>query len=447
MADPTKPDQGTTAIIEIDGLSEPLQNVRHFSVSDDYLQPGDTFAADVPDPHHALYKKIELFAGYRFYLRNPSIDGGTPSLRQTGIILGRKAGGSVAGDEIRLSGADIGSHLQTSAEPFFRLEQATLKDLIQKLILDNPSWGFKGVKSDNDLNRKLRQGRLGEQIRLNPSLVTAYQVIQVNPGETIIGVIQEYARRDGVMVNVSHDGYLQLSNPNYDQPTSFQVNYHRAGTAAAQTNNVIGETLLEEDGRLIYTEVTCVWDQLFVGVGQGPFTANPGRHAATYTRKTNSTQDVSVGTVGGIDGRPRPTDNPITSTTAQATPLSAGPKFPRRFVFSDSEPMTPEQGARRAVWQAERFEFDAWKYNCTLAGHSQGGRWITSDTLAAVNDSIRGVKGTLYCPSVRLDSDRSGKATTFVQLRKPGLLSNKKLVLNAVQHRGDGVFVEVQVDG
>lgn len=447
MADPTKPDQGTVAIIEIDGLSEPLRNVRHFSVSDDYLQPGDTFAADVPDPHHTLYKKIELFAGYKFYLKNPNIDGGTPSLRQTGVILGRKHGGSLAGDEIRLSGGDLGVHLQTSAEPFYRLEQATLMDLIQKLILDNPEWGFKGVRSDNDLNRKLRQGRLGEQIRLNPSLVTPYMVIQVNPGETIIGVIQEYARRDGLMVNVSADGYLQLSNPNYDQPTSFQVNYHRAGTSPAQTNNVIGETSVEEDGRLIYTSVTCVWDQLFLGSNQGPFLANPGRHAATYTRKTNSSQDVSVGTVGGIDGRPRPTDNPITPTSAQATPLSTGPKFPRRFVFSQSEPMTPEQGARCAVWQAERFEFDAWKYTCTLAGHSQNGRWITSDTLAAVNDSIRGIKGTLYCPSVRLDSDRSGKATTYVQLRKPGLLSNKKLVLNSVQHRADGVFVEVQVDG
>lgn len=447
MADPTKPDAGTTAIIEIDGLSEPLQNVRHFSVSDDYLQVGDTFSAVVPDPQHTLYKKIELFAGYRFYLKNPAIDGGTASLRQTGILLGRKAGGGQGGDEIQLSGADLGAHLQTSAEPFYRLEQATLMDLIQRLILDNPEWGFKGVRSDNDLNRRLRQGRLGEQIRLNPSLVTPFLVIQVNPGETIIGVIQEYARRDGLMVNVSADGYLQLSNPNYEQTTSFQVNYHAAGTAAAQTNNVIGDTSVEEDGRLIYTDVTCVWDQLFVGVAQGPFLANPGRHAATYKRRTNTTQDVSVGTVAGLDGTPRPTDNPITATSAQATPLSAGPKFPRRYVFSDTEPMTPEQGARRAVWQAERFEFDAWKYSCTLAGHSQDGRWITADTLAAVNDSIRGVKGALYCPSVRLDSDRRGRATTSVQLRKPGLLSNKRLVLNAVQHRADGVFVEVAVDG
>lgn len=447
MADPTKADRGTTAIIEVDGLSEPLRNVRQFSVSDDYLQVGDTFSAVVPDPRHELWKKIELYAGYRFYLQNPNIDGGTPSLRQTGVIRARGADGSSGGDSIRIRGADLGWHLQQSATPFYRLEQATMRDLVQKLILDNPGWGFKGVRSDNDLNRRLRQGRLAEQIRLTNSVQTPYQVIQINPGESIIGVIQEYARRDGLMVNVSADGYLQLSNPNYDQPTSFQVNYHPAGSAEARTNNVIGETSLDEDGDLIYTEVTVVWDQLFLGAAQGPFTANPGRHAATYYRRTNSTQDVSVGTVAGLDGKPRPADNPITPTTAQATPLSAGPKFPRRYVTSDSEPMTPEQGARRATWLAERMEFDAWVYRARLAGHSQGGKWITSDTLGAVNDSIRGVKGTLYAPSVRLDADRYGNNSTYVEMRKPGLLSNRRLVLNQVEHRGDGVFVEVQVDG
>lgn len=450
MADPTKADRGTVAIIEIDGLTEPLQNVRHFSVSDDYLQVGDTFSAIVPDPHHTLSSKIELFAGYRFYLKNPGIDGGTPSLRQTGIILARDSDGSSGGDAINLKGCDLGCHLQTSAEPFFRLEQATLQELLQKLILDTPEWGFKGIKSENDTNRKLRQGRLGETIRLNPTVVTPYLVIQINPGEQIIQVIQEYARRDGLMVNVSADGFLQMSNPNYDQPASFQVNYHKAGTAEAQTNNVIGTTNVNEDGRLIYTEVTCVWDQLFVGVAQGPFTANPGRHAATYTRKTNSTQDVSVGTRAGITGQaqgPSVQANPITPTTAQATPLTTGPKFPRRHVFVDNEPMTPEQGARRAVREAERLEFDAYKYTCTLAGHSQGGKWLTSDTLGAVNDSIRGVRGALYAPSMRLDADRYGNNSTYIEMRKPGLLSNKKLILNTVEHRGDGVFVEVQVDG
>ena len=119
------------------------------------------------------------------------------------------------------------------------------------------------------------------------------------------------------------------------------------------------DVITRTDGLVyVYTEVTVVWDQLFLGAAQGPFTANPGRHAATYYRRTNSTQDVSVGTVAGLDGKPRPADNPITPTTAQATPLSAGPKFPRRYVTSDSEPMTPEQGARRATWLAERMEFE-----------------------------------------------------------------------------------------
>jgi len=430
--DPTKAERGTVATIEIDGLSEPLRNVRQFSVSDDALQVGDTFSAAVPDPRGQLYRKIELFAGYRFYLSNPNIDGGAPSLRQTGIIRSRGMDSSGGGDCINLRGADLGWHLQQSAQPFYRLEQATLKNLLDKLIFDTPEWGFKGLRTSNDANRKLRQGRLGAQIEFINSTLSPFLVIQITPGQRIIDVVQEYARRDGVMVNVSADGYLQLMNPNYNQPASFQVNSHRAGTLDASTNNVLGTASLEENGDLLYTEVTCVWDHLFTGVQEGPFLANPGRHAATYTRSTNTSQDVAV-EFGGV-----------TITSAQTMPLSAGPKFPRRFVFADAEPMTPEQGARRAVWQAERMEFDSFVYQARLAGHSQNGRWICSDTLATVNDTIRNVKGVLYAPSVRLDADRAGNNSTYVELRKPGLLSNKRLQLNVVEHRGGGVFVEVQ---
>lgn len=434
-SDPSKADRGTTVTIEIDGLKEPLRNISQFSVSDDVLQVGDTMNLLVPDPKNELYKKIELFAGYKVYLQNPNIDGGTPCLRQTGIIRGREKSASLQGDVISLRGADLGWHLQGSAPPFYRLEQATIKDLIQKLILDNPSWNFKGIQDQNDTNRRLKQGRIGEFIRLNPSVITPYMVIQIEPGQSIIQVVQEYARRDGLMVNVSADGYLQLFNPNYNQPTSFQVNYHPAGSVDARRNNVVEPTSVEDNGDAIYTEVTVVWDQLFVGVAQAPFTPNVGRHCAVYTRSTGKTSDVSIATGG------------ITPTTAQTQPLVVGPKFPRRLTVADGEPMTPEQGARRAVWLGQRKEFDAFIYRCKLKGHSQAGKWLTSDTLGAANDSVRNVKGTLYAPSLRLDGTANGGNTTYIEMRKPGLLSNVPLVLNEVKHLGDGVFVEVQVPG
>lgn len=444
MSDPTKPTPGTTAIIEIDGLKEPLRQVRQFSVSDDFMQVGDTFSAVVPDPRHELYKKIEMFAGYRFYLQNPAIDGGAPSLRQTGIIRGRTPTGSASGDAIMLKGSDLGWHLQQSAPPFYRLEQSTLQQLLDDLILKTPSWGFKGVKSSNDLNRKQRQGRLAEEIRFQNSLITPFLVIQINPGDTILGVVQEYARRDGLMVNVSADGYLQLCNPNYDQPVSYQLNYHPAGTLLARTNNVLGETSVEENGDLVYSEVTCVWDQLFTGVAQGPFVSNPGRHAATYTRRTGTATDQLVTASAGLDGTLRPSNSAVTSELNLSAPLPGGPKFPRRYVFSDGEPMTPEQGARRAAWQAERMEFDSFVYRASVASHTQDGKWLASDTLWSVKDSVRGINGTLWAPRVRLDADREGNISTSVELHRPGLLSNKRLVLNRVEHRGDGVFVEVQ---
>lgn len=441
-SDPTKAERGTTAILEIDGLSEPLRNIVQFSVSDDVLQVGDTMNAMVPDPLNTIWKKVPLYAGYKFYLKNPNIDGGNPCLRQTGVIRARsKSASNHGGNLIGLRGADIGWHLQTSAPPFFRLDQATLKDITQKVIDDNPKWGFKGVRDSNDLNRKLKQGRQGEQIRLNPSRVTPYQVIQVEPGQTYIQVMQEYARRDGLFVGVSADGYLQLFNPNYNQPTSFQVNYHPAGTADAKTNNVIEPTSIDENGDLIYDSVSVVWQQLYIGVREGPFRPNIGRHVALYSRSDGSTADLDVST------------NTITNTftvsptTAQLAPKTLGPPFPRALVISDPEPMTPEQGARRAVWEGQRREFDALIYRAKLVGHSQNGKWLTSDLLASVNDSVLGVKGTLYAASVRHDGDSRGGNTTYVELRRPGLLSNELLVLNMVKDQGDGVFIEVQVPG
>jgi prophage tail gpP-like protein len=441
QGDPTKADRGTTATLVIDGLSEPLGGIVQFSVSDDILQVGDTMNCVVPDPRNTLWKKIQLYAGYKFYLQNPNIDGGTPCLRQTGVIRAREKSASLGGgDVISLRGSDLGWHLQTSAPPFFRLDQATIRDITQKVIDDNPAWGFRGVRDNNDLNRKLKQGRQGEQIRLNPSRLSPYMVIQVEPGQQYIQVIQEFARRDGLMVNVSADGYIQLFNPNYNQPTSFQVNYHPAGTAEARTNNVIEPTSVEENGDEIYDTVSVVWQQLYVGVRQGPFRPNIGRHVALYTRSDGSAADLDVATK-------QMTTYTVSAGTAQLEPRSLGPPFPRNLVVSDAEPMTPEQGARRAFWESQRHEFNAFIYRCKLVGHSQNGKWLTSDTLAAVNDSVRGVRGVLYAPMVRHDGDSLGGNTTYIELRRPGLLSNTALVLNQIVDNGDGTFSEVTVPG
>lgn len=435
--DPTKADRGTTAILEIDGLTEPLRNIVQFSVSDDYLQVGDTMNALAPDPTGTLWKKLELFATYKFYLKNPNIDGGTPVLRQTGVIRALEQNAGLRGDMISLRGADLGWHLSSSAPVFTRLENATVRDITEKLLNANPDWGFQGVRDGNDLNRKLRQGRAGELRRLQAQVLRPFLVIQILPGQSMIQVIQEYARRDGLMVNVSADGWLQLSNPNYNQDASFQINYHRAGTAESKTNNVVEPTSVLLDGDKIFTEVTCVWDQLYTNSVEDPLSPNVGRHCAVYTRSTGALSDTEQGY--GV----------VTPLTAQTTPTArqASPKFARRLVFADSEPMTAQQGARRAVWEAQRQEFDGFIYRAKVVGHSQNGKWITSDTMGAVNDSVRGVKGMLYAPSVRHDGDAQGGNTTYIEMRKPGLLTNAPLVLNEVKDIGNAIFVEVQVPG
>lgn len=410
MADPTKADRGTTAVIELEGLSEPLRNITQFAVSDDALQVGDTFSAVVPDPRGTLWRAIPDYARYKFYLKNPNIDGGTPSLRQSGIIWRKTHDASDGGDSFTLRGSDLGSQLESCAPLWYRLEQVSLSSFLQRLVFDNTAWGFKGVRDSNDPNRQLRQGRAFiEATEFNPATRAPFIVIQIEPGERVIDKILEYARRDGVMVNVSADGYLQLFNPIYDQRNSFQVNYHRANTPPARTNNVVTPTTLDLDNSKIFTEVSVVWQEVYPTFRAPPDTPNLGKQIATYRRSGPGT-----------------------------------PPFPRVMTAFDNEPMSPEQGARRAKWMAQRSEFDSFIYRAKLHGHSQNGRWFSSDTMASVNDSVRNVRGNFYCPTVMLEGTRQGGNFTHVELRKPYLLSNAPLVINKVVVRPDGVYEEVQ---
>ena len=93
----------------------------------------------------------------------------------------------------------------------------------------HPSWGIRGWRESNEINRRLKQrlnqGRAAAIIELQLALqVLTY--IQVEPGDTIADHLAAYARRINCLINVSCDGYLQIWRPDYNREPLFSIEYH-----------------------------------------------------------------------------------------------------------------------------------------------------------------------------------------------------------------------------
>lgn len=395
----------TTATLEVEGIAEPLQ-LSAWAVSQDVLQVADTFSATIPlrgTQGAKLRTLLEKGARYSFYLSNPEVDGGARSLRQKGLCRGCSGRSSMGThSSISVKGADLGWHLLNQCAPeFFRLEHVTLERLAKELVFKHPEWGITEVRSDNDLNRRVSQGKLGAQLALQPHVYLPYKVIQINPGQKIWDVLGEYAQREGLMVGVSIDGALQLFNPRYNQAASYELYHWDITDPGPQPSNVSSvDWDVNIDG--IYTEVTCVWDEVYTGVLNAPYTPNLGRHRATYLR--------------------------------------TGLPWTHRLVFADGEPMSKQQGLNRAVYRAQRDEFGSRVYRFTTPGVHQGGRWWAADTICRLEDTVWGFDDTYYLSSVMLQGQVGSPDQTTGELHRKYLLSNERLRLTTgKRQRKDGV--------
>jgi len=418
------PDEGTVAILEVDGLAEEL-HAQSYAVSNDVLQVGDAMAAAVPMSRKQWQKVqsvLEHGPYYSFYLKNPAINEGKRVLRQRGVLRGLGGSSSIGSPNIvNLQGQDLGWHLiNQSAPEFYRLDHGTLDKLLKKLILDNPDWGFKDIRPDNEVNRSLQNGRAAAQLALAPHVFLPYKVIQINPGQRVIDVLNEYVQREGLLLNVSGDGCLQLFNPRYDQAPSYVLHHHDADEPEVVLNNV-WDVSFNSQIEGIYTRVTCVWDEICTGVLNVPYTPNLGRHRASYYRRKTV--------------EPAATDGIFAGPPAGA---AADLPFNHVLVFADGEPLSRQQGLNRATWKAHRAEWDCFVWRGVTRGHAQAGTWWAPDTMVTLDDSYWGYQGTYYCSAVTIEGRMGGANLTRVELRKPGLLGNQLLRVGSSRKRADG---------
>lgn len=429
MADPQLlirvPDAGIEAVMSTDRAlwSKPgVIPLKEWSISDDVLTVSDaaSWVIDNADGRHTgKFKK-----GQRVEIdeSDPQVAGGQFCRQMTGRITSVEyssdpQGGSV----VQVTAMDLGWHLtQSSGPPLTSLTRTkvlrkdkvvgsralTFKDLITpggtlddqgktpKFVLIDKSWGFAPPVLDNRFQDTiLRQGRTGATRAFQQNFVgtdkTLLPYIQIEPGQTPWEIIEMYAKRLGLLVNVSALGAIVAFRPNYNQGNSYNLEYHSTSNPGA--NNVVGRVSLRESLEGLYSEVQC-WSTRVEPIETGNATMDPN---ANYTRFIH-----------------RPAANPL--------------PFERRHVVTDGEAISATMRQTRAIWNQQMDAFKSWSYECEFASHSQveqgpagRGHFFTSNTMIGVNDTVHDVQDSLYVQRVQRSCSLRDGTKSRLTLRLP----------------------------
>ncbi len=390
--------------------------IKEFSITDDVMNISDCAAFTIANDDGSMSTRFQCGQKITIDLGDDDVAGGIWIRSFTGLITAIDDYTDLhGGSNLMITAYDFGWFLTSChANPFSRNGKhriqlrgnKTLKDLITLLI--DPTWGFAETAFNNDTNRTLKNGRAEIAINFQPQLGAILPLIQIEPGMTPFDLLQRYASREGLLMNVSAEGSLVCFRPNYIQPPLYELQFHGTNDSASNKNNVIGRPTLRQSIDGIYTEVQC-WSSVVIPPAvQNTENRNEGTTHRTYT----------------------PTD-PLLS-------------FTRRHVFSDGEAVSKTLLNNRTLWKYQSGLFNSWTYECDFAGLSQGSTFpnlahgasfFVSDTMISINDSWRGITGGFYVQSVRRSLTLSEGARTHLVIRKP-LLNPELTSLGAGAKQG-----------
>ena len=131
----------TQATVEVwrykDGTSQmeyyfEVEEVTAFDYSNDVLAVGEELHLEVVNPNGKYTPYLNTGDSVRVRLSNPAVNGGTPTTKHVGVVVGRKANGRRG--TINVVSADLGWHLQNNAAPlWYNLRRARYIDLVDSL--------------------------------------------------------------------------------------------------------------------------------------------------------------------------------------------------------------------------------------------------------------------------------------------------------------------------
>lgn len=379
----------TIMTLVVDGTEIP--DIRSFSYTSDVRQLADPFACDIPDPQKKWSPYVVEGAPVEVYLQNPEVNSGKKTKKLKGRIRKVKQKSSLGdGRVLQIQGADLGWHLtQTCGPLWFNLQRSTYKKLLEAALDD--SWGFAGVRMENDTSRGIKLGRAQKLLYQTPNALLPLQYIGIEPGESVADVLTHVARYAGLLVNVSPDGYLQGWSPNYRREPLYQVQYHPVWSSQADRNNV-EDVEVESDADPLYTHVTCVGEVLMEDLTPPPEDPHPGKKRGHY-------EDTSL------------------------------LPFAKLLTFVDPEQLDSQMAARHAKWRSMQGQYEAWTYTAQMAQHHQNGTWYEADTLIAIDDDANtdtktgeAIRGNFYVAAVNLYWDPRRGDRALLTIKRPDLL-------------------------
>lgn len=363
--------RGPAAYVEVDGIE---YEARDYAWESHVLQLADQWSVTVPAPNGQMISSDgrrvragELREGalVKFFLRDPAVRNGAVIQKLTGrLVTIDDSEDARSGYVVRLSGFDLGWHLTTGCGRVFEnLRGVTFQRFLERNVLD-PSlgWGFAGVRAGNLANKRFRQGRAGINAQLQEDTSPIVVRFQLEVGEPLAPKLIEYARREGYLLNVSADGWLQFFKPVVTEEPSYTFHHRLAGDAVGSEFNRVRNTRLRRSAEGLYTVVQC-WTTVIDTTDLDPFDPNAGRYYGEF---------VNLGTL----------------------------PFSRRNTFSDPDQIG-DAAKRRARWAWQRGRSDSWEYSLRTIGHSQDGVAFEPDTVAYLRDDVRGLDGNYYVLAVR----------------------------------------------
>ena len=402
--------------VRIEAAGQTIEDVIELDYSSDMMAVGDEAHFTVVNNGGNYTGSLAVGTLVDLSMGNPAVKGPTSTLqhrspglatdtsgrgftlKHRGRVIDRVATVDTnGGSTIRVTTADLGWHLANCCGPlWFNLRQGDLRDLVdpsrsrpgrngEPLHFLDPSFGLKGVRGSNKINRSLKRSvKTAEALALQELKLFA---IQVEPGDTILDKVLEYARRENLLINVSVDGYVQAWLPDYTEPPQYRL-VQRAGES-----NIISARMVETaKGR--YTEVECVGEQF----GFETDTKDPNNPNATKKRGKVVSDDLPAH-------------------------LQSGLPYLHRLTFADSEMYSRGLAQKMAEWRYKRSLFDAFYVEVTVLDHHQEGKWWESDYMCSVDIELLGLQGNFYIQSVNCTTRKSEGDLTRVVLRQPGLLT------------------------
>jgi hypothetical protein len=401
-------DNWPSAVVEIDGIE---YQARDFAWESNILQLADAWSVTLPAPNGKILDSIGRYlpaqstltegSPVKFYVSDPGVLNGTLILKMTGRLVRISDSSDSNGYRINVSGNDLGWHLTTgNGRVFQNLNGVTWKRFLQGCLssdfyttstqaiedeatqtsrirvtrrvsgtTDN-GWGFAGVRYGNLANKNLRLGRALAVATLEPAEGTRLPLFQIEVGQTLGPLMIEFAKREGYLLNVSADGWLQFFKPATDEAgtvyaaESLYTFNLRLDDLGAQFNNIKPGSKLERSAEGFFTQVEC-WSSVIRPPSDADSdNPNEGRYRGTY---------LNTGSL----------------------------PFLRLQTFSDPEQIGQAKVDARAKWSWQRERFNAWEYTFTVAGLSQNGIPYEPDTICEINDELRGLKGKFYISAVR----------------------------------------------